>query len=68
MRVTVDVNLAPAWADRLRALGHDAEHWSQLGALDAPDSEILAWAEEHNAIVLTCDLDFGAMVASRDVV
>ena len=64
MRVVVDVNLAPAWADRLRALGHDAHHWSQIGALDATDSEILAWALEHDTIVVSCDLDFGAILAA----
>jgi predicted nuclease of predicted toxin-antitoxin system len=64
MRVVVDVNLAPAWADRLRTSGHEAKHWSEIGALDATDSEILAWAVEHEAVVLTCDLDFGAILAA----
>lgn len=64
MRIIVDVNLPPAWADRLQALGHDAQHWSQIGALNAPDSEILAWALEREAIVMTCDLDFGAILAA----
>jgi predicted nuclease of predicted toxin-antitoxin system len=64
MRLVVDVNLAPTWADRLRASGHDAQHWSGIGALDAADSEILTWATEHRAVVLTCDLDFGAILAA----
>lgn len=64
MRVVVDVNLAPAWAGRLRTSGHEAKHWSEIGALDATDSEILAWAVEHEAVVLTCDLDFGAILAA----
>jgi len=64
MRVVVDVNLAPAWANRLRASDYDAQHWSEIGALDAADSEILAWAAEHDAVVLTCDLDFGAILAA----
>jgi predicted nuclease of predicted toxin-antitoxin system len=64
MRVVVDVNLAPAWAERLRTAGHEAQHWSEIGPLDAKDSEILAWAVEHRAVVLTCDLDFGAILAA----
>jgi predicted nuclease of predicted toxin-antitoxin system len=64
VKVVVDVNLAPAWADRLTTAGHEANHWSQIGPLDAKDSEILAWAVEHNAVLLTCDLDFGAILAS----
>jgi predicted nuclease of predicted toxin-antitoxin system len=44
MRVVVDVNLAPAWAERLRTARHEAQHWSEIGPLDAKDSEILAWA------------------------
>lgn len=64
MRLIVDVNLAPAWADRLRVFGHEAQHWSEVGALDATDSEILAWAAERDAVVLTCDLDFGAILAA----
>jgi predicted nuclease of predicted toxin-antitoxin system len=63
MRVVVDVNLAPAWAERLRASGYDAQHWSEIGALDVADSEILTWAAEHGSVV-TCDLDFGAILAA----
>ena len=64
MRVVVDVNLAPLWASRLTTLGQDAQHWSQIGSLDASDSQLLTWAAEHAAVVLTCDLDFGAMLAA----
>ncbi|MBN1462004.1 MAG: DUF5615 family PIN-like protein [Armatimonadetes bacterium] len=64
MRVMVDVNLAPAWVDRLRTSGHEAHHWSEIGPLNATDSEILAWAVQHDAVVLTCDLDFGAILAA----
>lgn len=63
MRFVVDVNLAPTWAARLQAAGHHAQHWSEIGVLDAPDSEILMWAAEHGAVLLTCDLDFGAILA-----
>jgi predicted nuclease of predicted toxin-antitoxin system len=64
VRAVVDVNLAPAWAERLRASGHEAQHWSEIGPLDAKDSEILAWSEKHGSVLITCDLDFGAILAA----
>jgi predicted nuclease of predicted toxin-antitoxin system len=40
-------------------------HWRSIGVSDAADDELLAWAEEHNYIVMTHDLDFGALLATR---
>ena len=39
-------------------------HWSTVGPFDARDSEIMAWAKEHSAIVFTHDLDFGMILAA----
>lgn len=58
------MNLGPSWVNRLRISGHEAQHWSEIGAPDASDLEILTWAAEHEAVVLTCDLDFGAILAT----
>ncbi|WP_302476586.1 DUF5615 family PIN-like protein [Candidatus Williamhamiltonella defendens] len=41
----------------------DAVHWSTLGANNAPDSEIMAYARTNDYIVLTDDLDFSAILA-----
>jgi predicted nuclease of predicted toxin-antitoxin system len=41
-----------------------AIHWSRVGNPGAPDQEILAWAKSNGHIVLTHDLDFGAILAS----
>jgi predicted nuclease of predicted toxin-antitoxin system len=62
LRVLVDMNLSPSWVEVLRNAGFEAEHWSQLGANDAPDSELFEWARTHGYIVFTHDLDFGAML------
>jgi len=35
-----------------------------LGAMNAPDSEIMAYARMNNYVVLTHDLDFGAILAA----
>ncbi len=38
-------------------------HWSKVGAATARDEEIMAWAASADAIVLTHDLDFSAILA-----
>lgn len=57
------MNLSPDWIDCLAAAGHEAEHWSRVGAVDAPDDAILDWARDNDRIVLTSDLDFGILLA-----
>jgi predicted nuclease of predicted toxin-antitoxin system len=63
IRVLVDMNLAPKWAQELGAHGIDAVHWSSVGAPDASDKELFSWADVHGHIVLTCDLDFTHLLA-----
>jgi len=38
-------------------------HWSTVGAATASDAEIMAYAMNHDYVVLTHDLDFGAILA-----
>lgn len=64
MRFLVDMNLPPAWCTVLRGVGHDAVHWSEVGAMSAPDEEILGWAAERGYVVFTHDLDFSTMLAA----
>lgn len=64
MKIVVDMNLSPRWVATLASHGLRAEHWSEIGAPSAPDSEVLAYAREHECVVLTHDLDFGAMLAA----
>jgi predicted nuclease of predicted toxin-antitoxin system len=63
MKLLVDMNLSPRWVRVLTDAGIQTEHWSALGANDAPDSEIMAYARVSNYVVLTHDLDFGAILA-----
>lgn len=63
MILVVDMNLPPVWVEVFAAAGILAHHWSTLGAFDAPDTTILAWARDHGAIVFTHDLDFGTLLA-----
>ena len=64
MKLLVDMNLSPSWAERLARHGFEAVHWSTIGAATAPDEEILTWADEHHFVVITNDLDFSAILAA----
>ncbi len=64
MKILVDMNLSPLWSEVLAAEGIEAVHWSTLGKFDAPDSTIMAYARDNDYIVLTHDLDFGAILAA----
>ncbi|WP_296892125.1 DUF5615 family PIN-like protein [Thiobacillus sp.] len=64
MKVLVDMNLSPRWVDMLSGLGLQATHWSAVGRVNAPDSEIMDYAAANDYIVLTHDLDFSAILAA----
>ncbi len=58
------MNLSPRWCEFLQANGWDSIHWSQVGNADASDREVMQWAFAQQRIVLTHDLDYGAMLAA----
>jgi predicted nuclease of predicted toxin-antitoxin system len=64
MKLLVDMNLSPRWVAVLAGAGIETAHWSALGANNAPDSEIMAYARANGYVVLTHDLDFGAILAA----
>lgn len=64
MKILVDMNLSPRWVQLLRDAGWEAAHWSAVGEANATDSEITAYAAANNYVILTHDLDFGAILAS----
>lgn len=64
MKIVIDMNLPPSWVGYLEVAGHEAEHWSSIGDPSAPDREILKLARERGSVVLTNDLDFGAILAA----
>ncbi|GJE16813.1 hypothetical protein AIGOOFII_1520 [Methylobacterium marchantiae] len=57
------MNLSMDWVGCLQTAGHDAVHWSNVGAVDAADDAIVEWARTEDRIVLTNDLDFGTLLA-----
>jgi predicted nuclease of predicted toxin-antitoxin system len=64
MRLLIDMNMSPDLCARFQAVGRDALHWSAVGAPNALDQTIMAYAKSHGSVVLTHDLDFGAILAA----
>ena len=61
---TRDMNLSPSWIAILERNGISAVHWSAVGKGNESDCVVLGWAREHDYLVFTHDLDFGAILAS----
>jgi predicted nuclease of predicted toxin-antitoxin system len=57
------MNLSPEWVPLLKSSGFDACHWSDIGAPNALDVEIMQWARDNQSVVFTHDLDFGIILA-----
>jgi predicted nuclease of predicted toxin-antitoxin system len=47
----------------LRDAGLNSDHVGDVGLASAADSTILAWARDHNQMVVTLDADFHAQLA-----
>lgn len=58
------MNLSPLWIPVLEGEGHECIHWSSVGDPKASDDIILAWEHHNGFVVLTHDLDFGAILAA----
>lgn len=63
MKFLLDMNLSPLVATWLKDEGFNAVHWTSVGDPRAADSEILDWAAKNGYVIITHDLDFGAMLA-----
>lgn len=63
MKLLIDMNLSPEWIAFLGERHIEAVHWSLLGAADAADRVLMAYAREKDLVVLTSDLDFGTILA-----
>jgi predicted nuclease of predicted toxin-antitoxin system len=62
MKLLLDMNVSPLVATRLNALGVNSIHWSEVGNPRALDPEIMEWARNFGHIVVTHDLDYGALL------
>lgn len=66
MRFLIDAQLPPALARLLSDHGHVAEHVCDIGLRDASDRDLWRYALEHDAVLVTKDEDFPAMVLLND--
>jgi predicted nuclease of predicted toxin-antitoxin system len=64
MKLLLDMNLSPRWVGLLNKAGFEAVHWSAIGSGSAADVEIMTFARHQGYVVLTHDLDFGAILAA----
>jgi predicted nuclease of predicted toxin-antitoxin system len=62
-RLVLDQGVPRDAATRLRGLGYECIHVGEIGMGKAADDEILAWSLGKNAIVVTLDADFHAILA-----
>jgi len=63
MKILIDMNLSPRWADTFTSAGFEAAHWSSIGSPETPDQQIMEFAAQFDWVVFTHDLDFGAILA-----
>lgn len=64
IRVLLDMNLSPSWADFLRRHSIECAHWVDIGPADAPDNLLMQWALQNGRVIMTADLDFAALIAT----
>jgi predicted nuclease of predicted toxin-antitoxin system len=64
LKFLIDMNLSPAWVDRLAQDGWSAAHWSQVGDPRATDSVMMDHAAANGFVVFTHDLDPGTILAT----
>jgi len=58
------MNLSPVWVPFLTQAGFQCVHWSDIGDVKAPDTEVMLWARENGYVLFTHDMDFGALLAA----
>lgn len=66
MKLLVDMNITPHLCEVLSRAGWESIHWSAVGEATASDATLLEYAKAHGFVVLTHDLDFGAILSATD--
>ncbi len=64
MRFLADMGISQSTSKWLKGKGHDAIHLREKGWHRISDAEIIKKAVEEDRIILTCDLDFGDIMAT----
>ena len=58
------MNIPLRYASLLTEKGFVVVRWTDVGEANASDTEIMEYARENDFVVLTCDLDFGAILST----
>ena len=66
MKLLLDMNIPLKYASLLKEKGLEVLHWSDVGNPRALDDHIMAYAKEHDFIVVTYDLDFSAILSATN--
>ena len=64
MKILIDMNIPLRYSSLLSDSGIEVKRWSDVGEPNASDTEIMEYARRNDFVVLTCDLDFGAMLSA----
>jgi predicted nuclease of predicted toxin-antitoxin system len=64
MKFLADMGISQSTIIWLRRMGHNAIHLRDEGLQKISDAEVIRKAREEDRIILTCDLDFGDLMAS----
>jgi len=64
MKFLADMGISNSAVKSLQQLGHDTVHLREAGMKRALDVDIVVKAKNEDRIVLTCDLDFGDILAA----
>lgn len=65
MRYLADQNISPLTVSRLAEAGFEIRRVSDLLPVNAADSDIMEWARIQGFTIITQDLDFSSLIASR---
>lgn len=65
MRFLIDKNVSFRVCAHLAAAGHEAVHVDALSMATADDAEILRRARSDEAVIVSADTDFGALLAAE---
>ena len=68
MKFLADMGISPRVVEELRQKGHGAVHLLDEGLYRMNDGEILEKARRENCVLLTHDLDFGAILAATQAI